>query len=449
MLEPLSVDPRLTEERIRLAAAAPPKLVGRGKASAPPPHAGAWVRRFASSDELVKMLADDQPIWNATQCASALRVIRQGLLETDIFTPAAARDAFIAWAQPFWRIVIEHLGDVVRQLHPGDYAAAYGPHGQRLLWNRLQDETPVFTEPDPARDGLGHVVVVGPIPPAHDNTDKAQLAAFECLRAPLPLTELPSVERIHQIGARLAAEFPWAVKPIGAIVRDALARKLLGAQVMGGSNLLLVGPPGCGKTRLARRLAEEFEMGFLTLPMGGQSDPKIISGTSRGWAGGQPSPLITSMLTLRTANPLALIDEIDKALEAGPAQHGPAPLMQLLGLVEKENARRWRDLFLQAPCDVSKVLWVATANRITHLSSPLLDRFRVIELEAPKREHMPATLPHIAADIELEWGLPTGTLPALPESLIAPGVQSLRDLRLVALAFVQDWAIANMLPPRH
>jgi MoxR-like ATPase len=299
------------------------------------------------------------------------------------------------------------------------------------------------------RDGLGHVVVTSEIPPSHDNVDKAQIATYQRLRAPLPLTELPSADRIHEIADRLAAEFPWALKPIGAIVREALARKLLGAQEMGGMAILLVGPPGCGKTRLARRLAEEFGLGFLPIPMGGQGDPKILTGTSRGWAGGQPSPIITAMLTMGTGNPLILVDEIDKSSESSAANHGPAPITILLGMTERENSQRWRDLFLQATCDLSKVLWVATANQSKHLSKALLDRFRVIEIEAPSRAHMATTLPYIAADLETEWNLPAGALPALPASLVSSGVESLRDLRLLARTYVQDWAIENAPANKH
>lgn len=448
ILEPLSVDPRLVEERLRLAAAAVPAPGTRAR-TAPLTLAGKWVKRFAASPELAETLDSGQPTWRADQCAAALRLLRQGLTEPEVFSPEAAQDAFTGWVQPFWAIVLDELGESIRMQYPGDYQALYGPHAQRVLWERLKGSLPTFSKDDPVRDGLGHVVVTSEIPPSHENIDKAQIATYQRLRAPLPLTELPEPERIHEIAERLSTEFPWALKPIGAIVREALARKLLGAREMGGIALLLVGPPGCGKSRLARRLAEEFGLGFMALPLGGQADHKILSGTSRGWAGGQPSPIITAMLTMNTANPAMLADEIDKAVTSSESSQGPSPTALLLGMTERENSRRWRDLFLQATCDLSKILWLATANETKHLSKALLDRFRVIELDAPGREHLAGALPYIAADLEEEWGLPAGALPPLPESLVSSNVDSLRDLRLLARTYAQDWAIENASKRKH
>jgi ATP-dependent Lon protease len=142
--------------------------------------------------------------------------------------------------------------------------------------------------------------------------------------------------------------------------------------------------------------------------------------------------------------PLVLLDEIDKVTDSGNYA-GPAPTMLLLGLLEKENACRWRDLFLQAPCDLSKVVWYAAANSAAYLAAPLRDRFRIIHVDAPKREHLRMVLPHVAHDLAREWGLPAGALPELPASLVTSGVKSLRDLRQVARAYATDWANAQLL----
>ena len=443
-----SLDPRLVE----LIQDCAPNIGRRTPARPGPTPAGLWLRELAGTDLVVSLLSKfeslDEGAWNSTQAECAIRLFKQGLLDRHCFTSEEALTAFVEWVQPLWSILLDtHAGDLMA----ATYYAETGTFAQICLRNRLDAEQPQSSTPErgtaPASPHApGHVVIPGRIPPSEEKTDRATLAIYEDLRSPLPLTPVPSRETIEAAAKQLGQEFPWAKAALAPIIRDALARSVLGARAMGAPNLLLVGPPGTGKSRLARRVAEVFGLSFLPLPFSGIGDSKMLAGTARGWAGAQPSQVITFMLNARCANPWILIDEIDKASPQGGHHGAPSPTEQLLTLLEKETSSAWNDLFLQTPCDLSKVMWVATANSITHLPAPLRSRFdgHIVEIPAPSAADLRQVLPYIAQDIAAEWGVPLDALPAkLPDSLVTPNVRSARTLKVVARAYLNDAVLAQ------
>ena len=290
------------------------------------------------------------------------------------------------------------------------------------------------------------VVISEPIPEMRDKDDRLALASYEGLRVPLPLALLPEAVELEVRLAQLHAEFPWATRAIEVVGGEMLARRRLGAVSFAWAPILLVGPPGTGKTRLARRLAEMMGLSFLPLGIGGSSDSRLLTGTSRGWASGEPSPIVRALRDRRTAQILVLLDEVDKCntrsitntVNAAPIQAA------LLGLLEPESSRNWIDCYLQAPCDLSKLLFVATANRLGTIDAALMSRLQPVLVPTPERQHYPMIVQQVVRDVASDWGLPHEVMPALDVPGMARAAGSVRELvRLVRREIVREVSSAG------
>ncbi|TSE26852.1 Lon protease [Tepidimonas sediminis] len=146
--------------------------------------------------------------------------------------------------------------------------------------------------------------------------------------------------------------------------------------------ILLLGPPGVGKTHFAQQLAELLATTMTLVPMSAMTAGWLLSGSSSQWKGAKPGKVFEALVEGDYANPVIVVDEIDKASEH--AQYDP--LGALYGLLEPQTAQRFVDEFAEVPIDASQVIWITTANDERAIPEPILNRMNVFEIAPPTRE---------------------------------------------------------------
>ncbi len=195
------------------------------------------------------------------------------------------------------------------------------------------------------------------------------------------LTGLPwnarDEERLDLARARaLLDERSWGLAKAKERILEHLAVRKLGGG--GGAVLCLVGPPGVGKTALARSVARAMGRQFVSISCAGMSDGTELRGHNRTWRAAQPGRIVRELTRVKAKNPVLMLDEIDKISRL--LHSGGDPESALLEVLDPEQNHGFVDNYIEVPFDLSEVFFVATANVLDATAGPLRDRLEVIRL---------------------------------------------------------------------
>lgn len=217
---------------------------------------------------------------------------------------------------------------------------------------------------------------------------------------------------------------------------------------LAGSIILLIGPPGVGKTSVGQSIARSLGREFYRFSLGGMRDEAEIKGHRRTYIGALPGKFIQAIKTCKTANPLIMLDEIDKI---GASFRGD-PASALLEVLDPEQNQNFLDHYLDVRFDLSKVLFICTANQMETIPGPLIDRMEVIRLpgyiqaekvEIAKRHLIPKQL-QLHGLTKSQVSIPKPVINAIVDGYAREaGVRGLENrikkiLRKVAKEFVAD-----------
>lgn len=194
---------------------------------------------------------------------------------------------------------------------------------------------------------------------------------------------------------RLSYEFPHASAAISMLFKDLREGEPIKLRAT-----ILLGSPGCGKSRMVRKFASAIGIQHVHRYDGASSSDGQFAGTSKGWSNTEASVPARAVLASRTANPLVFVDEIDKAT----SNHHGGLINSITGYLDRETSKFMRDQSTDCVFDLSMVSYLATANDVSGLPEHIRDRFRILRMPAPRLVDLPLLAASIVDAMLLEEG---------------------------------------------
>lgn len=253
-----------------------------------------------------------------------------------------------------------------------------------------------------------------------------------------------TVDEVDQLVSELHAHAPW-MRQVSTFIMLRL-RASVGAGETGLllPPILLVGDPGCGKSQYAQRIAELAAVPMRRIDVGSGSAGFRISGLEKGWNSSAPGVPVEAVIATQTANPLFVVDEVDKAgLLSGTKVSGTSITVSLLEMLEPATAARFECPAYRLPFDLSRLVWIMTANALEDVPDPIRDRCRVFRVPNPGQQDLITVFDRQTRDLD-DRDLVAAARSTLGASL-SNGTMSLRQLR----AYIDAVRGFSSKPPFH
>lgn len=227
-------------------------------------------------------------------------------------------------------------------------------------------------------------------------------------------------------------------------LRKCLALAVSGNEAVQFTPILLLGEPGLGKTYFAKRLAQALATGFEFVSMSSLTAGWVLTGASAQWHNARPGKVAQTLIEGDYANPVVVLDEVDKA--GGDARYDP--MGALYGLLERDTAMHFKDEFIDVDMDASHILWIATANDEGSIPEPILNRMNVYAIERPDAEgarKIALAVYHEILDAH-HWRFPPDPSEGVLDKLVAVAPRDMRKLLLDAFGTAQLAGRDRLLP---
>ena len=266
--------------------------------------------------------------------------------------------------------------------------------------------------PDEIRDRISREIDRFSTLPAGSHEAPSSRAFIECM-LDLPFTEESEDDLDIEKARNILDRDHYGLEKVKERIIEHLAVAKLTGKV-NGQIICFVGPPGVGKTSISSSIAEALGRKFVRMSLGGVRDEAEIRGHRRTYIGAMPGRIITAMRTAGTVNPVLLFDEIDKLTK----DYQGDPSAAMLEVLDSAQNHAFRDHFLEVPYDLSKVLFITTANSLYDIPAPLRDRMEIIEVPSYlATEKVQIALRHLIPKQLKKHGMKKSML-SIPESVV-------------------------------